>query len=398
MSRFVTVHVVNALPLHNLNRDQNGLPKSQFDGGVQRARLSAQSLKRAARVAFRDAGYDQSLRTRYAVAETLNLANDYAAEQGLPFDAAKGQTSIKKVIDALCKSEDRQEAKKAAAEKDGKDVKDSDNIIFLSRTELLALAHSTVNMQQDEAEPSLDHLVADVTSPSLDIAAFGRMFASAPGRGTHAAIAVSAAATSHQMALTADYFSAVEDVAQDHAGAAHIGMSYYTSGVYYRSFTIDVDQLRRSWSAMSGDDATDTFAALIRALIRALPSGKATNTNPYTTPLLVLAETQGIRTAYEFDTPVVAGTDGGYKENTVRALAEQRDTAVNFDPANFGPATLWGNTYGADFHAETATNLDDVIAFITSHVFTAASPTTPVTIPAPAASNGVAAPMQDTLL
>ena len=52
---FITVHILRALPMHNLNRDQNGLPKSQFDGGIQRARLSSQSIKRPARIAFRDA-------------------------------------------------------------------------------------------------------------------------------------------------------------------------------------------------------------------------------------------------------------------------------------------------------------------------------------------------------
>ncbi|MFV0550841.1 MAG: type I-E CRISPR-associated protein Cas7/Cse4/CasC, partial [Anaerorhabdus sp.] len=65
---FITAHILRALPMHNLNRDQNGLPKSQFDGGIQRGRLSSQSLKRPARIAFRDkvakiAGAPASIRT-----------------------------------------------------------------------------------------------------------------------------------------------------------------------------------------------------------------------------------------------------------------------------------------------------------------------------------------------
>ncbi|WP_277869190.1 hypothetical protein [Nocardioides houyundeii] len=35
--KFITVHTVTALPLHNMNRDQSGLPKSQFDGGSSAA-------------------------------------------------------------------------------------------------------------------------------------------------------------------------------------------------------------------------------------------------------------------------------------------------------------------------------------------------------------------------
>lgn len=369
MKKFVTVHVVNVLPLHNLNRDQNGLPKSQFDGGVQRARLSAQSLKRAARVAYRDLGHDESLRTRQAIEETLKVAVAYATQNELPFDEAAGKAAIKKVIDGLFKSEKKTAEKQAAAEKSGTEAKDSENIIFLSRVEIATLAHATVDKQQNAEEPTLDDVVADVSSPSLDIAAFGRMFASAPGRGTHAAIAVSHAATTHQMALTADYFSAVEDGDQAHAGAGHIGMSYYTSGVYYRSFTIDTDQLNRSWSIMHVDGARETLGDLVKSLIRALPSGRSSNSNPYTTPALVLVETQDFRTAYEFDAPVEAAEEGGYKEGTIRGLAAQRGLALSFDPNNFGPALALGETYGENFLANEAADLDALAAFVVAATY-----------------------------
>lgn len=369
MSKFITVHVLNALPLHNLNRDQNGLPKSQFDGGIQRGRLSAQSRKRAARVAFRDMGHDDSIRTRQGVEETLKLAVAYATAEGIPFDEAAGKKAIKKVIDNLCKSEKKTDEKRAAAEKTETEVKDSDNIIFVSRAELSTLAVATVVSQQDHKSPEDSDIVADSSSPSLDIAAFGRMFANSPVRGTHAAIAVSHANTTHQMTLTADYFSAVEDIEQEHAGAAHIGLSYYTTGVYYSSFTIDTAQLRRSWSAFGCEGAQETFGDLIKALVRALPSGKATNSNPYTTPALVLVETQAFRTAYEFETPVVADEEGGFKQGSVEALAEQRQQALAFDPSNFGPASVLGNTFGADFEARRADNLDGIVDFVTAATF-----------------------------
>lgn len=383
--KFITVHIVNDIPLHNLNRDQNGLPKSQFDGGVQRARLSAQSLKRAARVAYRDMGHDESQRTRQAETLTLAAAAAYATQHNLPFDEAAAKKTIKSVIKSLTNDAGRDEEKAKTAAEAGTDAKDSDNIIFLSRAEIATLAAATVDKQQDGTAPTLDDLVADAASPSLDVAAFGRMFAKATEKGTHAAVAVSHATTTHQMTLVADYFSAVEDAEQSHAGAAHIGMSYYTSGVYYRSYTIDVDQLKRSWTIFDTDGAPAAFAALNEALIRALPSGKATNTAPYKTPALVLVETQGFRTAYGFDAPVVPAVaadnngDGGYTKPTVVELGNQRQQAVAFDPDNFGPCVVYGNTYDTDFNATPVDGIKDLVQFIVDATFnrTASAPANP---------------------
>ena len=49
---YLTIHSLTALPWHNLNRDDRGLPKQVREGGKTRGRLSSQSLKRAIRVAY----------------------------------------------------------------------------------------------------------------------------------------------------------------------------------------------------------------------------------------------------------------------------------------------------------------------------------------------------------
>lgn len=366
--RFTTVHILNSLPLHNMNRDQNGLPKSEMDGGVQRARISSQALKRAARVAFRDAGYGQAVRTRLAIDECLTIATAYAADKGVPLDEKKAKKAISSVITALTKDT---KATKAGDDADDKDPESSDNVIFLANAEIATLAHAVVDAQAAATdEPSgTDAIVADATSPALEIAAFGRMFANDASKGTHAGIAVSHAHTTHPMQLTADYFTAAEDLAQDHAGAAHIGVAYYTSGVYYRSFTIDINQLRRSWSTIDAEGSRDAFAQLVRCLITALPSGRGTNSNPYTPPILVLAETQQSRTAYAFDTPVTPEGDGGYSEPSIRALADQRRTAVEFDPQNYPAAVGYTHNNTPLPDADMVTALDDIVTFITEQVY-----------------------------
>jgi CRISPR system Cascade subunit CasC len=49
MARFVQLHLLTFYPPANLNRDDTGRPKTAIIGGVERLRISSQSLKRAVR-------------------------------------------------------------------------------------------------------------------------------------------------------------------------------------------------------------------------------------------------------------------------------------------------------------------------------------------------------------
>ena len=50
MSRFIQLHFLTIYPPSNPNRDDTGRPKSASYGGVDRLRISSQSIKRAARM------------------------------------------------------------------------------------------------------------------------------------------------------------------------------------------------------------------------------------------------------------------------------------------------------------------------------------------------------------
>lgn len=376
MPKFVTVHMLTALPMHNLNRDQNGLPKSVNDGAVQRGRLSSQSLKRAARVAFRDVDPIGSTRTRQAIPLVLKEATTYAANNRLGFDEQAGRATITKVIKDLAAKDAEKAAAKAAGmataeESNGAAQESKDNILFFSNAELATLARAVVAAQQNGRQVTKDDFIHDAKSPSLDVAAFGRMFAKATEKGTHAAVAVSHAITTHQMSLVTDYFSAVEDADQQHAGAGHIGMTFYTTGVYYRSFTIDADQLARAWSSFHADGAQEQLADLVHALIVALPSGKSTNTAPNTYPFVVLAEEQRSRIGYGFETPVQPDPHGGYSSASASALAQQRQIALRFDARNFGDARLLYTLPGPvpDFGAPDVADLDELVEFVVNTVY-----------------------------
>lgn len=366
---YLTFHLLTALPMHNLNRGADGLPKSQFDGGAQRARLSSQSLKRPARLAFHDASArGGSVRTKNAAEMVARRAEEWAAAHQKDYDSASGKKAIKKVIDGLAKAE-----KKGAEEgaEEGAEDASKDNVLLFAEAELETLARAAVEKQSQDDLSAAD-CILDYRSPSLDIAAFGRMFASRADLSTQAAIAVSHAITTHPMALTVDYFTAVDDKPAEErtdAGASFLSLAYFTSGVYYRTFTIDSAQLKRSWSGYDAEGAPEELGHLISALIKALPTGRLTNSNAHTLPYLVLVEAQRSRVAYEFETPVEPDAQGGYKQGSAARLAEQRAAALAFDPTNFLDAIVYNEATTASLQADPAGSLDEIVAFATKKVF-----------------------------
>lgn len=56
---YVDVHVIQTVPPSCVNRDDTGSPKTAVYGGIQRARVSSQSWKRAMRQMFYDC-FDES--------------------------------------------------------------------------------------------------------------------------------------------------------------------------------------------------------------------------------------------------------------------------------------------------------------------------------------------------
>ncbi|NTW39270.1 MAG: type I-E CRISPR-associated protein Cas7/Cse4/CasC [Cellulomonadaceae bacterium] len=367
-TRYLTLHVLSALPWHNLNRDERGMPKTLTQGGVSRAMLSSQSLKRAARLAYEQSVSDASYRSAgHAHQLVADRVAAIAVRDGKPVpDPDKTSKAAREAVSLL--------VKKAAAE--GAETRaDKDTNVWLSEDEIDLLAHAV--LAETSAKDAAKQVGDGGATASLAIAAFGRMFAASPHQQTVAAIAVSPATTTHAMIFETDYFTVVDDLNELYAeaaaakGASFLDSAHYTSGVYYRAITIDRDQLRRSWSSFADPAAAGRVRALVRSLVLALPSGKAASSAPYTKPLLVLAEEQTTRTAYEFDTPVTPDTDGGYKRRSVEALIAQRADALAFDPAGFGPATAAGTQIAQLTFDENVTtgNLDTVVDHVERWLF-----------------------------
>lgn len=383
---FLTLHIVNDIPWSNLNRDDTGTPKRTVLGGVERGMLSSQSIKRAIRKDYEsrilkvqpdlsvevpkeekeDVSSQASVRSRYTVEWALRRAEKLAEEQGVAFDAKKARTLANGIVKKLVGGED--------------------TIIWLSVEELEALAQVLLedkNLGSEKDKTILDDFMLNGRSGALAIAAFGRMFASAANKNTDAAIAVSPAISTHENLIETDYFIAADDFGffskdkttkevkenYEGAGAAHLGLALYTSGVFYRTVTIDINDLVRNWTGATSEYAEDSLRQLATSIVNSLPTGKKNHTAPYTLMPLIIAETQNYREAYSIADPVELSKNGGFLESTIKAIANQHQEARVFNGSNYGDYRISGSF--AETLTDEPSSIDEVVDFIVQEILKA---------------------------
>ncbi|MDY3128289.1 MAG: type I-E CRISPR-associated protein Cas7/Cse4/CasC [Corynebacterium sp.] len=324
MSNHLTIHILTSIPFSNLNRDDAGVPKRTMHGGVMRAMHSSQSIKRGVRLRYEEASGNISVRSGKLAEKIVAKALELKPE----LDEKAALKDAKKIVGTLTKA--------TASENE------SDRSTWLSGEELLTAASHIAGLDENEST-----FIEGGKTGSLAIAAFGRMFANAPEHKTEAALSVSPAITTHAATIDTDYFSTVDDIRERNkeTGATFLGISQYTSGIFYRTVTIDKQQLRESWSGFGNEEASENLKELIRAVVYGQPRGKENSTAPYVLPALVLAEEQRYRAAYDFEAPVTATREGGFLEPSVERIAQQYELARSFDPGNFGPVETISGTY-----------------------------------------------------
>jgi len=86
----IEFHILQSFPVTCLNRDDVGAPKTAIVGGVQRARVSSQSWKRAVRLALHDFGAKLGIRTK-AVSDIIASA---CLEEGATEEQAQACGSL----------------------------------------------------------------------------------------------------------------------------------------------------------------------------------------------------------------------------------------------------------------------------------------------------------------
>lgn len=91
--KLIELHILQSFPVSCLNRDDVGSPKSAVFGGVPRARISSQCLKRASRVLARQNHHGfEGIRSRHL----LKPFSDALQAAGMD------ESSAEEKADALC--------------------------------------------------------------------------------------------------------------------------------------------------------------------------------------------------------------------------------------------------------------------------------------------------------
>lgn len=278
----IEIHMIQNHSPSNLNRDDLGAPKTCIFGGVTRARISSQCLKRSIRRSPEFAAAlesDGGVRTR----RLIELIARAAAGNGNP-STEEHLKAIRKVF------------KDGGVGLDENDVYRFDILFFLPQSAINEMGAAVRKGNGDLGRKFAEVIGRFVKTP--DIALCGRMtefdakgpFADLKGKFTvEAALSAAHAISTHAVVNEVDYFTAADDVPGQDAGAGHVNEGMFNSACFYKHFCIDWEQLLKN---LGGDVeiATTTVKCFLEAAAKANPSGKQHAYAAFNPPAGVLVE------------------------------------------------------------------------------------------------------------
>ncbi len=265
MSNFIQLHLLTSYGPSNLNRDDLGRPKTARMGGVERLRISSQSLKRAWRTSdlFQETLSDHiGTRTKLLGVEIYNTI----VKKGVSEKKAKEWAQrIAGVFGKL---------KKTVEKKPLEDI-EIEQLVHISpeeKKDIYTLVDTLVNEDRAPEDGEINLLRKKIQA--ADIALFGRMLASSPAYNVEAAAQVAHAITVNRVIVEDDYFTAVDDLntGEEHSGSAHIGEAGFGAGVFYIYICINRDLLEKNLD--DGDLTNKSIIALATCAAEIAPSGK----------------------------------------------------------------------------------------------------------------------------
>ena len=371
-NNFINYHVLISHSPSCLNRDDMNMQKTAVFGGVNRVRISSQSLKRTMRMSryYQDQFGSASTRTRELeklipifveelsdefepslIAKTMELFVRERIEDGETEDAHEQEDSAvsdsgksKKLavapwsiseIRVLCgivKAVSLTEveivkAKADAAKQKGKKKKSEQEFI-----------DDVLTKKRVKAAKEKGDVVRKSIASALDIALSGRMATSGLMTSVDGALAVAHAITTHAVEpQDVDWFTAVDDLTQDagETGAGHLDTQQFSSGVFYRYASLNLKQLQVNLglladmksleTAESRQRALDIASHVFHLLATVVPSAKQQSFaahNPTDFAIASFAD-QPISLANAFEQPVKRDyKDAGFLNPSIHAMID----------------------------------------------------------------------------
>jgi CRISPR system Cascade subunit CasC len=322
--KLIELHILQSFPVSCLNRDDVGSPKTAVFGGVNRARLSSQCLKRA----IREFAQDNLPDARFGGDRTKLIVQplaDALKQHGVADDQSALEHA-KNIADKLAKLDAKAEDSKVGT------------LTFLAPSEIDSIARQVAmllqaNPKARDYEKSLDKFCKQAgLVDGADIALFGRMVASLPSLTLEASAMFSHALSTHKAENDLDFFSAVDDLKPkgDDAGAGMIGTLEFASAVYYRYAALNLDLLADAGhlAKLSVEERRGVVDAFIRATLMAVPGARRNSMNAHTLPGYVLgtykSSGQPVQLINAFEEPV--RPKSGLLAESVAALKQHHES------------------------------------------------------------------------
>jgi len=331
MALTIDIHALQTLPPSLINRDDTRAPKSAVYGGVPRQRVSSQAWKRAIRKYFEseidaESVGDRSKRLPEKIARKVQEHEGWDAERAQKevaelFKAAGINTEVDaKRIKSLKDSEETTEEELAAAQ-----YPQTKYLLFLSPHQIERAAEAIIAADGEKIKKK-DALEILDTQHSVDMALFGRMVADDAAYNVDAAVQVAHALGIHASAPEFDYFTAVDDLAEEgeETGAGMIGTVQMMSSTLYRYATVNLDGLTQNLD--SAENAKQAAVNFVDAFIKSMPTGKINTFANQTMPELIyiaVRDTRPVSLVTAFEEPVEPTADQSLRVAGAEALAKE---------------------------------------------------------------------------
>lgn len=344
----IELHILQSFPVTCLNRDDVGAPKSAVFGGIQRARVSSQSWKRAIRFMAKEIQPEvfAGTRTRFVIRE---LKRSYLNKG---FADAEAQELAESTADAIGKLDNVEkgtvktllyfspmELDSVVSEVAQGEAKDIIGDCVEMRGALATAIEAGNTRERKAAEKKykktrsgVDTLTKKATSKlkdavkdHADISIFGRMVADDHSLMLEGAGLFSHAISTHKASSEVEFFSAVDDKQETgDEGAAHINTLEFSSACYYRYVGLNLDLLADHEHLKHFTDAElrVVLDAFLRAALLAVPEARKNSMFGFTEPSHVLGlrrRGHPLSLVNAFEKPVRA-SDKGYLETSKAAI------------------------------------------------------------------------------
>lgn len=337
MTKFIDIHVLQSIPAANLNRGENGDPKTVIYGGKLRSRVSSQSWKHAMREDFKaqtqDAEWLSSTRSKLIPQKIIDSLTADGMDEQKAVDLVTNTFAITKI-------------KVKAPKKGTDDPYTTDTLLMLSAGQIRNLTafikeHPELAIKSDKksktdkkstADKAIKDALTDLlnTDNALDLALFGRMVAGDAKLNVDAASQVAHAFSINEIVPEFDFFTAVDDI-KESQGAGMMGSMGYNTSTLYRYANLNVDELKHN---LNDDELAEKgIKQFIKSFVLSMPTGKQNTYANKTLPQYVMVSVRDdtpVNLANAFERPIKL--DGG--QSGVEALEKQaKESEMFVDPS-----------------------------------------------------------------